>query len=236
MALEHIWGHPPQQIRRLTLSVVLWGLMPLAGQAQVIDLGAGSSDLRIQSGVLDFGKDIPAREAPRRDRAGGSERPAAEADLVLASYGTTRHSPKGSAAVEDLVLQVGTDFSSDPGLKAAGLSVTEWLALFRANIAVESGFKPEALSPVGAIGLGQLMPDTAATLGVDPYDMEENLRGSARYLLDQLAAFGSADLALAAYNAGPEAIREYGGIPPYAETEGHVAKVLRLANSTLISE
>jgi hypothetical protein len=155
---------------------------------------------------------------------------------VLASYGTTRRSPKGSAAVEDLVLQVGTDFSSDPGLKAAGLSVTEWLALFRANIAVESGFNPEARSPVGAIGLGQLMPDTAATLGVDPYDMEENLRGSARYLLDQLAAFGSADLALAAYNAGPEAVRDHGGIPPYAETEGHVSKVLALTNSTLISE
>jgi soluble lytic murein transglycosylase-like protein len=80
------------------------------------------------------------------------------------------------------------------------------------------------------------MPDTAATLGVDPYDMEENLRGSARYLLDQLAAFGSADLALAAYNAGPEAVRDYGGIPPYAETEGHVSKVLALTNSTLISE
>lgn len=236
MALEHIWGQPPQQIRRLTLSLLFWGLVPLAGQAQVIDLGAGSSDLRVQSGVLDFGKDIPAREAPRRDRAGGAERPAADGDLVLASYGTTRRSPKGSAAIEDLVLQVGADFSSDPGLKAAGLSVTEWLALFRANIAVESGFNPEALSPVGAIGLGQLMPDTAATLGVDPYDMEENLRGSARYLLDQLAAFGSADLALAAYNAGPEAVRDYGGIPPYAETEGHVAKVLALTNSTLILE
>lgn len=225
-----------RQTQRLTLSLILWGLVPLAGQAQVIDLGAGSSDLRVQSGVLDFGKDIPAREAPRRERAGGAERPAADSDLVPASYGTARRSPEGSAAIEDLVLQIGADFSGDPGLKAAGLSVTEWLALFRANIAVESGFNPEALSPVGAIGLGQLMPDTAATLGVDPYDMEENLRGSARYLLDQLAAFGSADLALAAYNAGPEAVRDYGGIPPYAETEGHVSKVLALTNATLISE
>lgn len=225
-----------RQTQRLTLSLILWGVLPLAGQAQVIDLGAGSSDLRVQSGVLDFGKNIPARNAPLAERAGGVERPAAEGDLVLASYGTTRRSPKGSAAIEDLVLQVGAEFSNDPGLRAAGLSVTAWLALFRANIAVESGFNPDARSPVGAIGLGQLIPDTAATLGVDAHDMEENLRGSARYLLDQLAAFGSADLALAAYNAGPEAVREFGGIPPYAETEGHVSKVLRLANSPLISE
>ena len=68
------------------------------------------------------------------------------------------------------------------------------------------------------------------------YDPEDNLHGSARYLLAQLEDFGTADLALAAYNAGPEAVRDYGGIPPYAETEGHVAKVLRLTNATLSSE
>lgn len=122
------------------------------------------------------------------------------------------------------------------GNATAGLTGTEWLALFRANIAVESGFNPDARSPVGAIGLGQLMPGTAAVLGVDPYDPEENLRGSARYLLAQLEDFGAPDLALAAYNAGPEAVREYGGIPPYAETEGHVAKVLRLTTTTLALE
>jgi hypothetical protein len=236
MARQFPSGQTKKHFRRPTLSLILWGLAPLAVHGQVIDLGAGSTDLRVQSGVLDFGKDIPARQAPRAERAGATNHPIAQGDLVLASYGTTRRSPRGSAVIEDLVLQVGTDFLSDPGLKAAGLSVTEWLALFRANIAVESGFNPEALSPVGAIGLGQLMPETAATLGVDPYDVKENLRGSARYLLDQLAAFGSADLALAAYNAGPQAVRDYGGIPPYAETEGHVSKVLALTNSTLISE
>jgi len=123
-----------------------------------------------------------------------------------------------------------------PALKAAGLSGTEWLALFRANIAVESAFNPDARSSVGAIGLGQLMPGTADLLGVDPHDPEDNLHGSARYLLAQLEDFGAADLALAAYNAGPEAVRDYGGILPYAETEGHVAKVLRLTNATLSSE
>ena len=158
--------------------------------------------------------------------------------LWRASYGSERsgRGPTGSADIEDLVLDVGDDYLRHPGLKAAGLTGTEWLALFRANIAVESGFNPEARSPVGAIGLGQLMPDTAAVLGVDPYDPEENLRGSARYLLAQLEDFGAPDLALAAYNAGPEAVREYGGIPPYAETEGHVAKVLRLTTTTLALE
>jgi soluble lytic murein transglycosylase-like protein len=131
---------------------------------------------------------------------------------------------------------VGDDYLRHPALKAAGLSGTEWLALFRANIAVESAFNPDARSSVGAIGLGQLMPGTADLLGVDPHDPEDNLRGSARYLLAQLEDFGAADLALAAYNAGPEAVRDYGGIPPYAETEGHVAKVLRLTNATLSSE
>jgi soluble lytic murein transglycosylase-like protein len=131
---------------------------------------------------------------------------------------------------------VGDDYLRHPALKAAGLSGTEWLSLFRANIAVESAFNPDARSSVGAIGLGQLMPGTADLLGVDPNDPEENLHGSARYLLAQLEDFGAADLALAAYNAGPEAVRDYGGIPPYAETKGHVAKVLRLTNATLSSE
>lgn len=222
----------------LRASLILAGLNLAPVSAQVIDLEAGASDLRVQSGVLDFGKDIPAR--PPRGLGNPEGEPSSEPDAQVwrASYGSGAkpHGPKASTEVEDLVLNVGEDFLRDPGLKAAGLSGTEWLALFRANIAVESGFNPEALSPVGAIGLGQLMPDTAAALGVDPYDSEENLRGSARYLLEQLSTFGSADLALAAYNAGPEAVVKYGGIPPYAETLSHVDKVLRLTNSTLIPE
>lgn len=224
--------------RYLATSLTLLGLSLGPLSAQVIDLEAGASDLRVQSAVLDFGKDIPERHKPGKD--GWSHDPSRNPDPQIwrASYGASsrRHSRKGSAAVEDLVFDVGKDYLRDPGLKAAGLSGTEWLALFRANIAVESGFNPKALSPVGAIGLGQLMPDTAAALGVDPYDSEENLRGSARYLLAQLQTFGSPDLALAAYNAGPEAVVKYGGIPPYAETTSHVEKVMALTSSTLIPE
>lgn len=222
----------------LRASLILAGLNLAPVSAQVIDLEAGASDLRVQSGVLDFGKDIPVRTPRGQGEPEGEPSSEPDAQVWRASYGpgAKPHAPKGSTEVEDLVLDVGEDFLRDPSLKAAGLSGTEWLALFRANIAVESGFNPEALSPVGAIGLGQLMPDTAAALGVDPYDSEENLRGSARYLLAQLSTFGSADLALAAYNAGPEAVVKYGGIPPYAETMSHVDKVLRLTTSTLIPE
>jgi hypothetical protein len=224
----------------LGAGLALWLMAAQGAQAEVIDLGAGAEDLRVRASVLDFGKELPKRG----DLNGAEFTDDAKTDaddeglVVLASYGTTPkgRGPRGTAEIEDLVLDVGDDYLRHPALKAAGLSGTEWLALFWANIAVESAFKPDARSSVGAIGLGQLMPGTADLLGVDPHDPEDNLRGSARYLLAQLEDFGAADLALAAYNAGPEAVRDYGGIPPYAETEGHVAKVLRLTNATLSSE
>ena len=97
--------------------------------------------------------------------------------------------------------------------------------LFARLIKQESGYRPDARSSAGAIGLGQLMPGTAADLGVDPRDPAQNLRGSARYLRQQLDTFGSPELALAAYNAGPGAVRKYGGVPPYQETQDYVARI-----------
>lgn len=117
-------------------------------------------------------------------------------------------------------------YSSHPGLRIANLSVTDWLTLFRANIEVESAYRQDAISHAGAIGLGQLMPATARDLGVDPRDPLQNLDGSARYLAMMLSAFGDPRLALAAYNAGPDAVRRHNGIPPYTETRNHVARVL----------
>jgi soluble lytic murein transglycosylase-like protein len=70
------------------------------------------------------------------------------------------------------------------------------------------------------------MPATARELGVDPHVMKQNLDGSARYLLSLLGEFKSPELALAAYNAGPSAVKKHGGIPPYKETQGHVRKVM----------
>lgn len=98
-----------------------------------------------------------------------------------------------------------------------------------ALVTVESAWHTHARSWAGAIGLGQLMPGTAARLGVDPTDPYQNLQGAARYLYGLLSRYhGKHDsyaLAFAAYNAGPKAVEEFGGIPPYAETQNYVVRV-----------
>jgi len=101
-------------------------------------------------------------------------------------------------------------------------------ALVKAVIANESGFDAAATSPVGAQGLMQLMPETAAAMGVrDPYDAAQNVAGGTRYLRAMLDRFkGDTRLAIAAYNAGPGAVEKYGDVPPYAETHNYVDNVL----------
>ncbi|HKC49866.1 MAG TPA: lytic transglycosylase domain-containing protein [Myxococcota bacterium] len=103
-------------------------------------------------------------------------------------------------------------------------------ALVKAVIAAESGFDPLAESRRGARGLMQLMPATADQLGVDDaYDPWQNIDGGTRYLCEMIDRFpGELELALAAYNAGPETVRQFQGVPPYAETRGYVKRVLRL--------
>ena len=106
--------------------------------------------------------------------------------------------------------------------------------MLAAIVTVESSWHTHAVSYAGAIGLGQLMPGTAATLGVNPRDPAENLSGAARYLRGLLQKFGSNPnryaLVFAAYNAGPLAVQRYGGVPPYSETQRYVFKVLRAMN------
>ncbi|NNE81984.1 MAG: lytic transglycosylase domain-containing protein [Silicimonas sp.] len=98
--------------------------------------------------------------------------------------------------------------------------------LFLRLISQESGWNAKARSHKGAIGLAQLMPVTARVLRVNPHDPAQNLEGGARYLAEQFHSFRSWRLALAAYNAGPEAVRKYGGVPPYRETRGYVKAIL----------
>lgn len=99
-----------------------------------------------------------------------------------------------------------------------------------ALVSVESAWHTHARSWAGAIGLGQLMPGTAANLHVDPADPYENLQGAARYLYGLLSRYRGKPnryaLTFAAYNAGPRAVAEYGGIPPYAETQEYVVRVM----------
>ncbi len=98
--------------------------------------------------------------------------------------------------------------------------------LLAAVAAVESNFNPTAISPAGAQGLMQFMPGTAAELGVDPFDPASAASGAARYLRTNFDRFGSVELALAAYNAGPGAVQKHNGIPPYPETQNYVRKVM----------
>lgn len=98
--------------------------------------------------------------------------------------------------------------------------------LFHALIYQESRWNANAVSPKGALGLAQLMPPTAAALGVDPQDPVQNLDGGARYLKAMFLKFGNWRLALAAYNAGPKAVERYSGVPPYSETTHYVATIL----------
>ncbi len=124
--------------------------------------------------------------------------------------------PVGSAAefqYQELFRQAGERYGVDPALLAAVASV-------------ESGFNPLAQSPAGAQGLMQFMPATAREMGVDSFDPASAIDGAARYLRRELERFGSVELASAAYNAGANAVKRYGGVPPFSETQNYVRKIL----------
>ena len=120
----------------------------------------------------------------------------------------------------DLV-QLTIDVAKQEGIQPELLMAVVW---------VESRFCPDALSPAGAIGLGQLMLGTAKELEVDPFISEENLLGSARYLQKQFIRFEDWTLALAAYNAGARRVSEAGGVPEIIETQEYVKRVVYIYN------
>ena len=124
---------------------------------------------------------------------------------------------------------VGLNISGDTNslIKEAAARYQVDPRLVAAVAQTESGGNQEAVSPVGAVGVMQLMPETAAGLGVNPYDKRQNIEGGAKYLRQMMDTFGGdVQKAVAAYNAGPQAVKEYNGIPPYRETQDYVNKVL----------
>jgi soluble lytic murein transglycosylase-like protein len=115
----------------------------------------------------------------------------------------------------------------DPIIQATARDFGVEPALVKAVIAAESSFDSEAVSRVGALGLMQLMPETAAELGVeDPMNPAQNIEGGTRYLREMLDRYGDMRRALAAYNAGPDAVDRFRGVPPYRETRVYVSRVL----------
>jgi soluble lytic murein transglycosylase-like protein len=146
------------------------------------------------------------------------------APATAATTGTPATGATGAAAGPG----AATPFAAEIDAAAKKYNVDP--ALLRGLIRQESNFNPNATSPAGARGLTQLMPGTAAALGVDPSVPAQAIEGGAKYLRQQLDKFGGDPAkAIAAYNAGPGAVQRYGGVPPYAETQNYVRKVMAYA-------
>jgi soluble lytic murein transglycosylase-like protein len=149
--------------------------------------------------------------------------------LASAQSGAGAGAATGAAATPT-TLGGGTPTQYDAQITAAATKYGIDPALLKGLIRQESNFDAAARSAAGAQGLTQLMPGTASALGVDPSDPVQAIDGGAKYLKQQLDRFGGDPTkALAAYNAGPGAVAKYGGVPPYAETQSYVQKVLGYA-------
>jgi len=166
----------------------------------------------------------------RMDELMAQLQPAAPA----ASASTSGTSFADSLATASQTSAPASSSTYDGDIQAAAAKYDVDPALISSVIQQESSFNPNATSSAGAAGLMQLMPATAQSLGVsNPYDPAQAIDGGTRYLKSLLDRFGgSTELALAAYNAGPGAVEQYGGVPPYAETQSYVSDVMgRLGSS-----
>jgi cell wall-associated NlpC family hydrolase len=162
---------------------------------------------------VDLSKATTIRRILPDDAAAPALATAAVAAPAVAGPAPTAATSRGEAAFTPLFQSAGQRHGVSP-------------ALLTAVARAESAFNPAARSPAGAQGLMQFMPATAADLGIDPWKPEEAVDGAARLLKSHLARFGSTELALAAYNAGPGAVTKHGGIPPYKETQNYVRKIM----------
>lgn len=192
-----------------SLIAFLLGLVPAPADADGIGMGGSHSRLdmfRTQSAFLD-GK-LAKQYAGSVRLTPGYKEGAAASDAAL---------PRYQGGYRGEYLAIARQMARRHGVPED---------LFLRLVQRESGWNPRAVSSKGATGLAQLMPETARHLGVDINDPHQNLEGGARYLGQMYRRFGNWRLALAAYNAGPEAVERHGGIPPYKETKAYVSAIL----------
>ena len=196
-------------------------MIDLAG---VREVQARISELQARFGLpgnvpgMDFAKtlrqEIKKQTAIKEAAATKPSVPVEKAKAADKVYSANASLPLADESLSSLITNAAKKYQVDPKLVSA---VAE----------VESGGRQEATSAAGAVGVMQLMPDTAASLGVNPYDKRENVEGGAKDLKEMLDLFGGdVKKAVAAYNAGPAAVKNYGGVPPYKETQNYVNKVL----------
>lgn len=187
-------------------------------------ISARMADIQAQIAALEGG-------GTQADASASASSSSSFAQQLAAAQGTTATSGTAATTATGTTLGGGAPTQYDAQITAAATKYGIDPALLKGLIRQESNFNPSARSGAGAQGLTQLMPGTAATLGVtDPTDPAQAIDGGAKYLKAQLDRFGGdPSKALAAYNAGPGAVAKYGGVPPYAETQNYVAKVLGYA-------
>jgi soluble lytic murein transglycosylase-like protein len=185
----------------------------------------------ISARMADIQAQIAALESGVAPDASAASSATSFADQLASAQGTTATTATAATTAAGTTLGGGSPTQYDAQITAAATQYGIDPALLKGLIRQESNFDADARSPVGAQGLTQLMPGTAASLGVtDPTDPAQAIDGGAKYLKQQLDRFGGdAAKALAAYNAGPGAVAEHGGVPPYAETQNYVQKVLGYA-------
>lgn len=186
-------------------------------ESPTITLGEAEIDPQILAGIVSVNPETNRLtiDLDRLKAVANGEIESAE-DFVEEEDPNLLELPISNHRIDDLIRDAAEKYGVDPRLVAA---VAE----------AESNGNQYAISSTGAIGVMQLMPGTAAALGVNPYVEAENIEGGAKYLSQMLTTFnGDVRRAVAAYNAGPGAVQRYGGIPPYSETQNYVRRVIDL--------
>lgn len=172
---------------------------------------------------------LPAQQMPGMEFAAKLQQEMDKNVVSAAGKAHTVQSAQGATAVQQAE-KSRSDVSNSELARTIHAAAAKYAVdpkLVSAVAEVESGGNQSAVSSAGAVGVMQLMPETAAGLGVNPYDMKSNVEGGTKYLREMLDTFdGDVKKAVAAYNAGPNAVKAYGGIPPYAETQNYVNNVL----------